>query len=199
MSHIPGVLPSELSNFHTWKSISSLKFTMLLDTTYAEVGMHWRHNCIFSPFGKAKINFVSELSRLYLAYESSLNAWSHTCSLESCHCTPILLLQNPLLQEQSGHQVHHVCAPFHFQIDSGIQVVSPLPPFIAFLGWYELFLLYPTNCCLTSYCTSLDLSKAFLGVGIIIVHFQSLTAPPPFHTSVMVWKSLSCNSTHPPV
>ena len=63
---------------------------MLLDTTYDEV-VHWRRSCFLVPFGKAGRDFVSELSRLYLAYGSASTL--KAVSLKDATVLPILLLQ----------------------------------------------------------------------------------------------------------
>ena len=65
---------------------------MLLDITYDEV-VHWRRNCFSVLFGKAGRDFVSELSRLYLAYGSA--SMLEAVALKSATVLPILLLQKP--------------------------------------------------------------------------------------------------------
>ena len=62
-------LPMSSPTF-TWGNLSGPEFDKLLNTTYDEV-VHWRRNCFSVPFGKAGRDFVSELSRLYLAYGSA--------------------------------------------------------------------------------------------------------------------------------
>jgi len=57
---------------------------------YAEV-VHWRRNCFSVPFGKAGRDFVSELSRLYLAFGSASTL--EAVALKTATVLLILLLQ----------------------------------------------------------------------------------------------------------
>ena len=84
--------PPMSSPTFTWGNCSGSEFTTLVDTTYAEV-VHWRRNCFSVPFGKAGRDFVSELSRLYLAYGSA--SMLETVALKAATVLPILLLQKP--------------------------------------------------------------------------------------------------------
>ena len=84
----------------TWGNLSGLEFAMLLDTTYDEV-VHWRRNCFSVPFGKAGRDFVSELSRLYLAYGSASTL--EAVALKAATVLPILLLQKPSKRSKTKH------------------------------------------------------------------------------------------------
>ena len=64
------VYPPMSSPTFTWGNLSGPEFATLLDTTYSEV-VHWRRNYFSVPLGKAGRDFLSELSRLYLAYGSA--------------------------------------------------------------------------------------------------------------------------------
>jgi len=88
---LPAYLPMSSPTF-TWGNYSGPEFTALVDTTYAEV-VHWRRNCFSVPFGKAGSDFVSELSRLYLAFGSA--SMLETVALKAATVLPILLLQKP--------------------------------------------------------------------------------------------------------
>ena len=86
------VYPPMSSPTFTWGNLSGPEFATLLDTTYSEV-VHWRRNCFSVPLGKAGRDFVSELSRLYLAYGSASTLES--VALKAAIVFPILLLQKP--------------------------------------------------------------------------------------------------------
>ena len=76
----------------TWGDLRGIEFTNALDATYKEV-LHWRKNGFVVPFGKCGREFVSELSRLFLAFAT---ASSQECiALKATIVMPILLLQKP--------------------------------------------------------------------------------------------------------
>ena len=52
------------------RGLGDTDFAMLLDTTYNEV-IHWRCNCFSVHIGKTGREIVSELARLYQAFESA--------------------------------------------------------------------------------------------------------------------------------
>ena len=76
-----------------WGNTNGTEFVKILDDVYAEV-IHWRRNCFTVPFGKAGKSFVSELSRLYLAFGSSSSVLE-AVALKAATVFPILLLQKP--------------------------------------------------------------------------------------------------------
>ena len=96
---LPEHLPMNFPTF-TWGNLSGPEFAMLLDTTYDEV-VHWRRNCFSVPFGKAGREFVSELSRLYLAYGSASTL--EAVALKAATVLPILLLQKPSKRSKTKH------------------------------------------------------------------------------------------------
>ena len=86
------LFPSENMPTFKWGNSSDTEFVKNLDDAYAEV-VHWRPNCFTVPFGKAGRSFVSELSRLYLAFGSS--SILEAVALKAATVFPILLLQKP--------------------------------------------------------------------------------------------------------
>ena len=84
--------PSEGQPDFTWANLSGVDFAITLDAMYAEV-VHWRRNCFIVPFGNAGKAFMSELSRLYLAF-GSVSALE-AIALKAATVLPILLLQKP--------------------------------------------------------------------------------------------------------
>ena len=95
---------SSCSPTFTWGNLSSPEFATLLDTTYSEV-VHWRRNCFSVPLGKAGRDFVSELSRLYLAYGSA--SMLESVALKAAIVFLILLLQK--LSKGSKTKNHIKC------------------------------------------------------------------------------------------
>ena len=55
----------------TWGNCSGEEFVSILNATHAEV-VNWRPNTFSAPVGRMGRNFVTELSRLYLAFEGLL-------------------------------------------------------------------------------------------------------------------------------
>ena len=100
---LPEYSPMSSPTF-TWGNLSGPEFDKLLDATYDEV-VHWRHNCFSVPFGKAGRDFVSELSRLYLAYGSASTL--EAVALKAATVLPILLLQKP--SKRSKTKDHTKC------------------------------------------------------------------------------------------
>ena len=76
----------------TWGVSSGEEFASILNATYAEV-VHWRRNSFSVPLGRAGRNFVTELSRLYLAFGSTSSL--KIIALMAATVFPILLLQKP--------------------------------------------------------------------------------------------------------
>ena len=96
--------PPMSSPTFTWGNLSGPEFDKLLDATYDEV-VHWRRNCSSVPFGKAGRDFVSELSRLYLAHGSASTL--EAVALKAATVLPILLLQEP--SKKSKTKDHTKC------------------------------------------------------------------------------------------
>ncbi len=51
----------------TWDDYNAIQLSSKLEEAYKTVPQ-WRKNCFTPPFGRAGKNFLSELSRLYMAY-----------------------------------------------------------------------------------------------------------------------------------
>ena len=86
----------------------------LMDGAYSKA-VHWRRNIFKIPFSKAGKDFVSELSRLNLAYVdcSSLEA----IALKACTVMYILLLQKPF--SSSKQKEHSACLARRLAIWNG--------------------------------------------------------------------------------
>ena len=87
-----------------WGTHSGEEFSSILKAIYSEV-VHWRRNCFTVPLGKAGREFVSELSRLYLAFATASSLES--IALKAAVVLPILLLQKP--QRASKLKDHVEC------------------------------------------------------------------------------------------
>ena len=74
----------------------------ILNATYAEV-VNWRPNTFSVSVGRMGRNFVTELSRLYLAFGS--NSPMEVIALKATIVLPILLLQKP--SKRSKSKDHH--------------------------------------------------------------------------------------------
>lgn len=96
--------PSQNTRTFTWGDSSGEEFARVLETTYAEV-VHWQRNCFTVPFGRAGKSFVSELSRLYLAFGSASTL--EIVALKAAIVFPILLLQKP--SRASKSKDHIIC------------------------------------------------------------------------------------------
>ena len=105
-SSYPGLpeFPSMGKPTFTWGDLCGEEFTQILNATYTEV-VHWRRNTFTIPFGRAGKNFVTELSRLYLAFGSSSSL--EAIALKAAIVFPILLLQKP--SKGSKTKVHITC------------------------------------------------------------------------------------------
>ena len=93
MTYCPLPPTSPIANpSFTWGDYDSISITRSIEVAYSEV-VHWRKNTFQVPLGNAGKGFVSELSRLYLAYAdgSALEA----IALKACTVLSILLLQKP--------------------------------------------------------------------------------------------------------
>ena len=97
------LFPSENMPTFKWGNSSGTEFVKNLDDAYAEV-VHWRCNCFTVPFGKAGRSFVSELSRLYLAFGSS--SLLEAVALKAATVFPILLLQKPSWASETKHHTN---------------------------------------------------------------------------------------------
>ena len=86
----------------TWGSLTGHEFTKQLDTIYEEV-VHWRRNCFSVPLGKLGRDFVSELSRLYLAYGTA--SALESVALKAATVYPILLLQKPSKRSKAKEHI----------------------------------------------------------------------------------------------
>ena len=86
----------------TWGDVDAEPFTQRLDHAYSVV-VHWRRNVFTVPSGKAGTGFVSELSRLFLAYAegSALESIALKAAMTMC----ALLLQKPNRTSKSKDHV----------------------------------------------------------------------------------------------
>ena len=88
---LPNFPPVSSTTF-TWGNLSGVEFVQIVNDAYTEI-VHWRRNCFTVPFGKAGRNFVSDLSKLYLAFGSA--SILEAVALKAATVFPILLLQKP--------------------------------------------------------------------------------------------------------
>ena len=88
----------------TWGEYSATHFSTKLEEAYKTV-THWRKNCFIPPSGRAGKVFVSELSRLYLAFGTASTL--EPIALKSTIVLPHLLLQKP--HRASKNKDHIAC------------------------------------------------------------------------------------------
>ena len=98
---LPETTPMATPTF-TWGDVDAEPFTQRLDHAYSVV-VHWRRNVFAVPSGKAGTGFVSELSRLFLAYAegSALESIALKAAMTMC----ALLLQKPNRTSKSKDHV----------------------------------------------------------------------------------------------
>ena len=91
----------ELPNL-VWGNIQGEEFCALVNQAYEEV-IHWCRNLFQIPSGSSGKAFVTELARLYQAYEDGSGLKG--IAMKACTVAPNLLLQKPYRTSKSKDHV----------------------------------------------------------------------------------------------